>query len=374
MQRHFFRKLIIIGIFLFPVSFINSFYVYAASLKDDAEAYRTKGYEAQERGNIDTAITWYTKAVKLDPDYAVAHNDLGILYEAKGWLDKAESEYQRALAIDDNYGKAHTNLALLYERKGELEKAAFHWMKRYKLGKPGDPWTKEAKKRLVKLGLIEENQTPKQSSLKEQEQEKVAKKGQEETKKLQKTKKPPPKINKKKERKKSLKRLRRDLKDEWTKIGSRSVKRKAKKIAKRPYKRTRRPSRGRKNNRLEKKIQESLALAEKRLREEKSGNKKSRPLPHNEKETSKRGARRYYLKADNYYKKGEYSRGLDLIRTAKKEYPQDRNLLNLEDSIKYKMKEERIEDYYNEGILLYHQKDFPGARKEFKAILNILPE
>ncbi len=373
MQRHFLRKLIIIGIFLLPVSFINSFYAYAASLKDDAEAYRTKGYEAQERGNIDTAITWYTKAVNLDPDYAVAHNDLGILYEAKGWLDKAESEYQRALAIDDNYGKAHTNLALLYERKGELEKAAFHWMKRYKLGKPGDPWTKEAKKRLVKLGLIEENQAPKQPSLKEQE--KTAKERQEETKKLQKTKKPaPPEINKKKQRKRPLRRRREALKEEWTRIGSRSVKEKAKKAAKRPYKKARRPSRGRKNNKLEKKIQESLALAEKRLREERLGNKESRSLPHNKKEISKTGARRYYLKAENYYKKGEYSRGLDLIRTAKKEYPKDKNLLNLEDSIKYKMKEERIEDYYNEGILLYHQKDFPGARKEFKAILNILPE
>jgi len=38
------------------------------------------------------------------------------------------------------------------------------------------------------------------------------------------------------------------------------------------------------------------------------------------------------------------------------------------------MKEERIEDYYKEGMIHYRQKDFAGARKEFEAILSILPE
>ncbi|MFC1623781.1 hypothetical protein ACFL28_00470 [Candidatus Omnitrophota bacterium] len=81
-----------------------------------------------------------------------------------------------------------------------------------------------------------------------------------------------------------------------------------------------------------------------------------------------------YNKARNYYRRGEYSRALDVIRTAKRKNPEDKSLLDLEEEIKNKMKEERIEDYYNEGMIHYRKDDFSGAKKEFEAILNILPE
>ncbi len=145
----------IIFIIFISICLIDIKYIYArVVLSDEAVSYRNKGYEAQQNGDIDTAISWYQKSAGLDPKYAAPHNDLGILFETKGWLDRAEAEYKKALAIDSNYGKAHTNIALLYERKGEKEKAAFHWMKRYKLGRSGDPWTEEALTRLKKLDLL----------------------------------------------------------------------------------------------------------------------------------------------------------------------------------------------------------------------------
>ena len=145
----YFILLVAIALIYFPS------FGYAKGLSDNAEEYRVKGYEAQIKGDAESAIEFYQKAVNLDPKYAAPHNDLGILYETKGWLDRAEVEYQKAIVIDPDYKDAHTNLALLYERKGELEKAAFHWMKRYKLGQANDPWTKEAISRLEKLGLVD---------------------------------------------------------------------------------------------------------------------------------------------------------------------------------------------------------------------------
>jgi len=145
----------IILVLFISICLVDIKYIYArAVLSDEAVSYREKGYEAQQSGDIDTAISWYQKAVGLDPKYAAPHNDLGILFETKGWLDRAESEYKKALVIDPDYEKAHTNIALLYERKGEKEKAAFHWMKRYKLGRSGDLWTDEALLRLKKLDLL----------------------------------------------------------------------------------------------------------------------------------------------------------------------------------------------------------------------------
>lgn len=344
MQRLFFTSVIILFISLIPFLSINTSYIYAATLDEEAASYRQKGYEAQEKGDIDTAITWYQKAVGLDPSYAAPHNDLGILFEAKGWLDRAEAEYQKAIAIDPGYEKAHTNLALLYERKGELEKAAFHWMRRYRLGKPDDPWTYEARRRLERLGLLEKTDRRKIKRRRPRsERETYYKK---------------PEVKKQKQAKPSG----------WARVGPRRPREEAenKPVVKRrkPLK----PSTAKRRD-LDRELQESLRLAEERLREEKAkGSRISK------KRISSPGAQSYYREASDYYERGEYARALDKIRSAKKDYPDDPSLLDLEKAIKNQMKEERIKDHYNEGIMRYQQQDFSGARKEFEAILNTLPE
>jgi len=370
-------KSFLVIIFLVALPCIHSNNIYAGELKEEASSYREKGYEAQERGDIDSAINWYQKAASLDEDYATPHNDLGILFEAKGWLDRAESEYQKAISIDPRYAKAYTNFALIYERKGELEKAAYYWMKRYKLGKKGDPWTEEARKRLEKVGLLGD--------------EAVKKKEKAEAKELFREREELPK------KEAAEKTREKDTHGGWTRVGSGTkretaekpkTKKKARRHAKKkdfakkpkePSKKIRSSSARKKD--IERELQRSLRLAEERLRKQKP--KSPRRLSKNtapakkarkKKRFSSGGARSYYQKANSYYKKGEYSMALDTIRLAKKEYPDDAQLFALEQTIKNKMKEERIEDHYNEGILRYRSDDFSGARKEFEAILNILPE
>lgn len=375
-KMRFSQVLIISIILLSSISIINIQYIYAGDLKEEAKSYRIQGYEAQERGEIDAAITWYQKAASLDPEYAAPHNDLGILFEAKGWLDRAELSYQKALSVDSNYEEAHTNLALLYERKGELEKAAFHWMRRYKLGEPGEAWTEEARQRLEKLGLVDEKGTKKIRVRKSLD-------------KARERREPETRIKKKKRKKSKSK-----SESGWTRIGSASKKEPAKRSVK---KKATIKKRG-----LEAELQESLRLAEERLRKEKGREPRREPRREPKKaakkerkekkietgvetetepssySTSEKGtrysAKSYYSKAANYYKKGEYSRALDTIRQAKKDYPDDTSLLTLEKTIKNEMKEERIKDHYDEGIMHYRQKDYSGARDEFEAILNILPE
>jgi Flp pilus assembly protein TadD len=336
-RKRFIRVSLICLVVLFFLPFLNISYIYAGrpgGVSSDAEAYRTKGYDAQQRGDIDTAIEWYQKAANLMPNYASPHNDLGILFESKGWLDRAASEYEKALAIDPNYKEVHTNMALLYERKGELDKAAFHWMRRYKLGSPEDPWTQEAKNRLEKLGLLEKAESVEQ-----------IKKGPPVRKRLGKKQKP--------EAKKDT---------GWTRLGSEKNKKQA--AVKESSKV------------LDEELQESLRLAEERLKKEKAGKEDTayvkKQIDTGEPVLGEAGSS--YNKAKDYYNKGEYAKALDTIRLAKQNSPQNSLLLNLEDEIKFKMKEERIEDHYKEGIIHYRQKDFAGARKEFEAILSILPE
>lgn len=111
---------------------------------EQAKQYRARGYQAQQSGDLESAIVFYQKACALDPKYAYPHNDLGVIYELKGLLDKAEGEYKKAIAIDPNFASAHMNLALLYERMNRIEEAIPHWIKRIILGDPEDEWTKKA--------------------------------------------------------------------------------------------------------------------------------------------------------------------------------------------------------------------------------------
>lgn len=393
MPRRFSRVIILSFIFLLFISILNTQCIYGIGLNEEAKSYRLKGYEAQEGGDIDTAVTWYQKAISLDVKYAAPHNDLGILFEAKGWLDRAEEEYQKALALDPDYEKAHTNLALLYERKGELEKAAFHWMRRYRLGNPNDPWTYEARQRLEKLGLID---ISKKEPAKIKKQEEVVKRvetpvvetpvkkekpeGWFRWDKKKETKEKPISV-KKPRKKKTIKKVKSEKKtkvkpdSKWTRLGYADKKGKgAKAVHTAP-----------RGAALDNELKESLKLAEERLKKEKRGKRPATGTSRKIKEPSKKkeskekamssaGAKAPYRKAQGYFQKGEYARALDTIRSAKKDYPGDLDLLELEQSIKNKMKEERIEDLYNEGIMQYRQEDYSGARKEFEAILNILPE
>lgn len=136
--------------------FIPSLVASAGSLREEAISYRTQGYEAQRRGDKASALTFYQKAAELDPSYPTPHNDIGVLLEQDGRLEDAEQSYQKAVALNPNYLEPQANLAMLYERMGQKEKAIFHWLKRYELGDPYDPWTARAEERLVALGVLKD--------------------------------------------------------------------------------------------------------------------------------------------------------------------------------------------------------------------------
>ena len=127
---------------------------HAATLREEAMSYRTQGYEAQRRGDKASALSFYQKAAALDPSYPTPLNDAGVLLEEGGRLDEAEQTYKKALELNPNYLEAHANLAMLYERLGKKESAIYHWMKRYQLGDPYDPWTARAEERLIALGVL----------------------------------------------------------------------------------------------------------------------------------------------------------------------------------------------------------------------------
>jgi tetratricopeptide (TPR) repeat protein len=130
----------------------------ADGLPEQARKYREEGFKLQSSGDLPAALSFYQKAIVIDPGYAVVYNDLGVIYETMGSFDRAEENYLKSIKINPLYANAYTNLALFYENQRNLEKAAFYWDKRVEVGDPNDPWTQKAVNRLSDIRMSLSNQ------------------------------------------------------------------------------------------------------------------------------------------------------------------------------------------------------------------------
>ncbi|MEK0180064.1 MAG: tetratricopeptide repeat protein [Oscillatoriales cyanobacterium] len=86
------------------------------NVKNQAEDLFNSGLAKSEAGDIQGAIADYTEAIRLNPDYAAAHNKRGII-RARDLKDypAAKADFDRAIQIDPNYGDAYYNRARVRE-------------------------------------------------------------------------------------------------------------------------------------------------------------------------------------------------------------------------------------------------------------------
>jgi tetratricopeptide (TPR) repeat protein len=74
----------------------------------------------------DSAIDYFTRAIRLDPDLVDAYNDLSIAYHLSGRDDKAIAISEGCLDKFPNYVPALINLAALYRGKKDIAKAEMY--------------------------------------------------------------------------------------------------------------------------------------------------------------------------------------------------------------------------------------------------------
>ena len=121
-------------------------------MNEEARVYREEGYRLQSMGDWEEALSYYQKAVEMDPLFVEAYNDLGVVYENNGDDQSALRMYTRALEIDSSYLPTYTNLAFFYENRGDIENATKYWAKRYDMGQEGEYWREVALQHLLALG------------------------------------------------------------------------------------------------------------------------------------------------------------------------------------------------------------------------------
>jgi len=81
------------------------------------------------RGQADRAIAHLRNALDLSPDYAEAHNGLGIILANRRRVDEARDHFQKAVVLRPQYAEAHNNLGIVLARSGRLEEAIAHFRK-----------------------------------------------------------------------------------------------------------------------------------------------------------------------------------------------------------------------------------------------------
>lgn len=95
------------------------------SVSNDREAlgYYNKGQEEIKLEHYEKAIEYYEKAVKIDPNFAFAWDNIGICYRKLNNYDKAIYAYKQSLEIDPVGMTPLQNIAIAYMFKQEYDKA-----------------------------------------------------------------------------------------------------------------------------------------------------------------------------------------------------------------------------------------------------------
>lgn len=87
------------------------------------DSLRKRAEECMENERFDDALTYFQRAIALNPDFAEGHCRIGSLLMQKGDYQEAERYLHLSLNKDENLLEAYFNLGVLYQIQGEFEKA-----------------------------------------------------------------------------------------------------------------------------------------------------------------------------------------------------------------------------------------------------------
>lgn len=93
------------------------------SRPDFAIAWSNLAGICKDEGDIKTAISYYSEAIRLCPHFADAHSNLGNALKESGRLDEAEASYRQGIHLRPDFAIAWGNLASVMYDRGDLDNA-----------------------------------------------------------------------------------------------------------------------------------------------------------------------------------------------------------------------------------------------------------
>jgi protein O-GlcNAc transferase len=93
------------------------------SLPHHYEALAVLGLLCGKAGDLDAAIDYNLKSVRIYPTFAESHFNLGFAYHLKKNYDKAVEHYSGTVQLVPDRAEAHNNLGLVLFQQGKVDKA-----------------------------------------------------------------------------------------------------------------------------------------------------------------------------------------------------------------------------------------------------------
>jgi Tfp pilus assembly protein PilF len=119
-------------------TYADQFTLYSTTLERNPEcwmAHNNLGLWYEDRGDLERAKAHFQEAIRLKPDYAAAHNNLGgVLARIPGQLDVATAHFQEALRLQPDFADARNNLGTaLFKTQGRLDDAIIQYREALRL-------------------------------------------------------------------------------------------------------------------------------------------------------------------------------------------------------------------------------------------------
>lgn len=107
------------------------------TIHKDVSTLVREGDSLRNLGRPDEALAAYHQALQVDPEYAPAHNGIGIIHSIMGRPDQALQSYEKALQFKPDFGSALYNYGNTLQEMGRYDEAvkAYEKAERYM---PGD--------------------------------------------------------------------------------------------------------------------------------------------------------------------------------------------------------------------------------------------
>jgi len=108
-----------------------------------AEAFYEKGRRFYKSGRLSDAKRFYQEALRLDPGYVDALNNLGVLYMRDKDYPAAQRSFEMAVSLKPGAVDPHYNLACLYAIRGETEQSLAHLRRAVSLDPTAKAWAQK---------------------------------------------------------------------------------------------------------------------------------------------------------------------------------------------------------------------------------------
>ena len=98
--------------------------------------YNLMGLILVEQKDIDQALKYYEKGIKIDSSFAEIYNNMGVLffrYRYTGNAKKIEELYKKSISLNNNMSEVHSNLGNLYNAQNKHEEAIRSYKKAFEI-------------------------------------------------------------------------------------------------------------------------------------------------------------------------------------------------------------------------------------------------